>query len=246
MDLLLAAMPPPAHKTLAAWATDRLREEILSGHLAPGRRLYEQELASAMNISRTPVRDALRALEREHLVTIAPNRETVVTAHTATDVREIYQLRAALEGMAVRLAIEVAAEAVAAELFEIARHMGMALAAAEYGAVIDLDLNFHDVILRGARNVRLIDAAQRVHGQVRRYLSVSRHAVPSSEEYNLTLVEHAAIAEAVRDKQPDRAEALLRAHIIDRGEYIARVVGDRAASANPPGAVDMARRERSP
>jgi len=79
MDLLLAAMPPPAHKTLAAWATDRLREEILSGRLAPGRRLYEQELASAMHISRTPIRDALRALEREHLVTIAPNHETVVT-----------------------------------------------------------------------------------------------------------------------------------------------------------------------
>lgn len=245
MGRAFATMPAPAHKTLAAWATDRLREEILSGRLVAGHRLYEQELASAMNISRTPVRDALRALEREHLVTIAPNRETVVTAHSATDVREIYQLRAALEGMAVRLAITVAAEAVAAELFGIARHMAAALDAAEYDTVIELDLDFHDVILRGARNGRLIDAAQRVHGQVRRYLSVSRHA-PAPEEYALTLVEHVALAEAVRDKQPDRAEALMRAHIIDRGEYIARVVGDRAVSANLPGVADMARRERSP
>ncbi len=245
MGRLLAAMSVPAHKTLAAWATDRLREEILSGRLAAGHRLYEQELASAMNISRTPVRDALRALEREHLVTIAPNRETVVTAHTAADVREIYQLRAALEGMAVRLVIEVAAEAVAGELFAIERRMVAALAAAKYEAVLDLDLDFHDAILNGARNGRLIDAARRVHGQVRRYLSVSRQA-RSLEEYTLTLAEHTALARAVRDQQPDRAEALMRAHIIDRGEYIARVVGGHAASAGPASLADATPREHDP
>jgi len=228
MGRLLAAMSVPAHKTLAAWATDRLREEILSGRLAAGHRLYEQELASAMNISRTPVRDALRALEREHLVTIAPNRETVVTAHTAADVREIYQLRAALEGMAVRLVIEVAAEAVAGELFAIERRMVAALAAAEYEAVLDLDLDFHDAILNGARNGRLIDAAR------------------SLEEYTLTLAEHTALARAVRDQQPDRAEALMRAHIIDRGEYIARVVGGHAASAGPASLADATPREHDP
>ncbi len=244
MDALLAAMPP-THKTLAAWATDRLREAILSGRLAPGRRLYEQELASAMQISRTPVRDALRALEREHLVTIAPNHETVVTAHTAADVREIYQLRAVLEGMAVRLAIEAAPEAVAGALFGIVGRMAAALAAGEYDALIDLDLDFHDAILAGARNGRLVDAARRVHDQVRRYLSVPRHA-PEPEEYRLSLAEHTALAETVRDRQPDRAEALMRAHISDRGEYIARVVGGHAS---PPGAVgpaDAAQHQRYP
>jgi len=245
MDLLLAAMPPPAHKTLAAWATDRLREEILSGRLAPGRRLYEQELASAMHISRTPIRDALRALEREHLVTIAPNHETVVTAHTAADVREIYQLRAVLEGLAVRLAIEVTPETVAGALFGIERRMAVALAAGEYDALIDLDLDFHDAILDGARNGRLVDAARRVHDQVRRYLSVPRQA-PAPEEYRLSLAEHTALAEAVRDRQPDRAEALMRAHIIDRGEYIARVVGGHAPPAEPVGSADAARHERYP
>ena len=240
MGRLLAAMPAPAHKTLAAWATDRLREEILSGRLAPGHRLYEQELASAMNISRTPVRDALRALEREHLVTISPNRETVVTAHTAADVREIYQLRAALEGMAVRLAIGVAAEAVAEELFGIVRRMSTALAAAEYDTVTDLDLDFHDVILRGARNGRLVDAAQRVHGQVRRYLSIPLHA-PPPEEFGLSLAEHTVLAETVRDSRPDRAESLMRAHIIDRGEYIARIVDERAPPTGPGNLADTTR-----
>ena len=231
MGRLLAPMSAPAHKTLAAWATDRLREEILSGRLASGHRLYEQDLASAMHISRTPVRDALRALEREQLVTISPNRETVVTAHTAADVREIYQLRAALEGMAVRLAIGVAAEAIAGELFGIVRRMSTALAAGEYDTVTALDLDFHAVIVRGAGNGRLIDAARRVHGQVRRYLSVPPNA-PSPQEYGLSLADHTALAEAVRASQPDRAEALMRAHIRDRGEYIARIVGERPP---PPG-----------
>ncbi len=244
MDSLLAAMPP-AHKTLAAWATDRLRAEILSGRLAPGRRLYEQELASAMHISRTPIRDALRALEREHLVTISPNHETVVTAHTAADVREIYQLRAVLEGLAVRLAIEAAPETVAGALFGIVRRMTRALAAGEYDALIDLDLDFHDAILDGARNGRLVDTARRVHDQVRRYLSVPRLA-PAPEEYRLSLAEHTALAEAVRDRQPDRAEALMRAHIIDRGEYIARVVVGHAPPAEPVGSADAARHERYP
>ncbi len=227
---MLVAMPGPAHKTLAAWATDRLREEILAGRLVPGRRLYEHELAQAMKISRTPVRDALRELEREHLVTISPNRETVVTVHTAADVREIYQLRAALEGMAVRLVIGVAAEAVAAELFGVVGRMAAANVAAEYAALIDLDLDFHDAILRGARNGRLVDAARRVRGQIRRYLSVPLH-YPSFEEYGLSLAEHTGLAEAVREGLADRAEALMRAHIIDRGEHIARVVDDLARPA---------------
>ncbi len=244
MDALLAAMPP-THKTLAAWATDRLREEILSGRLAPGRRLYEQELASAMHISRTPVRDALRALEREHLVTIAPNHETVVTAHTAADVREIYQLRAVLEGLAVRLAIEAAPEAVAGALCGIVRRMATALAAGEYDALIDLDLAFHGAILDGARNGRLVDAARRVHDQVRRYLSVPRRD-PDPEEYRLSFAEHAALAAAVRDRQPDRAETLMRAHIIDRGEYIARVVGGQTAPQGAVGPADAARHQRYP
>jgi DNA-binding transcriptional regulator YhcF (GntR family) len=84
------------------------REMIAHSQLPAGQRLYEQELAARMGISRTPVRQAIRQLEGEGLVSIRANRETIVTDFTPTDVREIYQFRAAIEGMAAALAAGIA------------------------------------------------------------------------------------------------------------------------------------------
>jgi len=223
--LVAAPQPPP---TLAAWAVEQIRDLIVSGQLIPGERIYEAELAQRLGISRTPVREALQRLAREHLVKIHPNRETVVLAHAEHDVREIYQLRAALEGMAVRLLAlkgESAATSVAEQLFAVVEQMRVRIARQDYEELLDLDLTFHDAVLRATGNERLYDAALAVRSQTRRYLSVPLH-YPMPDEYHHTLAEHRAIAEAVRERQADLAERRMRAHIMDRGEHIARVVGN--------------------
>lgn len=235
-----APTPQPAPpRTLAAWAAAQIRDQILAGRLAPGQRIYEQELARALQVSRTPVREALRQLQREQLVTVYPNRETVITTHTAVDVREIYQLRAALEGMAARLAATADRAAVVPDLFATVARMHEAIDRGDYHELLDLDMAFHDVILRGAGNGRLAEAVLHVRAQTRRYLSVPLY-FPATEQYALSLTDHRTIAEAVRDGEPDLAERRMRTHIVERGEYIARVVASGAWPTAADGRSDAA------
>jgi DNA-binding GntR family transcriptional regulator len=225
---------------LAEWAAAQLRELIVSGQLPSGQRIYEQELAKRMGISRTPVREALRHLQREGLVSLTPNRETLVTVYTANDVREIYQVRAALEGMAARLAAEQRDDGEIEELFELFDQMKKVVAAGGTREIYtDIDLCFHDVILRAARNSRLTDAVQRLRSQTRRYLLFGlRTWDPAGMQHNLG--EHRAIAEAIRDCEPDLAEARMRSHImvssgitVRRMEEMERSASDAAAYAAP-------------
>jgi DNA-binding GntR family transcriptional regulator len=214
----------PAFKTLADWATAQLRESIVSGQLAPGQRVYEQDLATRMGISRTPVREALRHLHREGLVLLAPNRETVVASYTIQDVREIYQVRCALEGMAARLAAVNRAEAAMGRLFCLHDRMAAVVAAGgTREAYTDLDLEFHDVILGAAGNGRLSEALLHLRSQTKRHMLFSlRVWNPVGMQHNLG--EHEAVALAVRDRDPERAEAAMRRHISVSAEVVVRAL----------------------
>ncbi len=136
------SLATPPHKTLAGWAAAQLRDLIVSGQLAAGSRLYEGELATRMGVSRTPVREAIRRLEQAGLVTLHPNRETVVTQFTADDVREIYQLRAAVEGMAAYIAAERRAPEAAAVVLDVVAGMASALDRDDEPAYFQLDAAF--------------------------------------------------------------------------------------------------------
>src|SRR3982750_741569 len=87
-------------------ATELIRNAIIEGRLEPGRRLKEEELARELGISRTPVREALLVLQAEDLVVASPNRGATVRVHDARDLKEQYELRALLEGLATRRAAE--------------------------------------------------------------------------------------------------------------------------------------------
>lgn len=209
----------PTHKTLAEWAAAQLRDLILSGQLAPGERLVAHDLAARMGISRTPLREAIHQLEREGLVRVAPNRETIVTAYTAADVREIYQVRAALEGMAASLAARTTGltEPLNEQLFRMEEVIATNGGRERYA---DRDLAFHDVILRAANNHRLWEAVWRIRIQTRRYLLLSlRNWSPEGIRPNMD--EHIAIAEAIRVGDPRLAEERMRTHITISGERVA-------------------------
>lgn len=232
---MAATLTVPAFKTLADWAAAQLRELIISGQIAPGQRIYEQDLAERMGISRTPVREALRHLHREGLVCVAPNRETVVTTYTAHDVREIYQVRAALEGMAARLAAGLRDEQAVARLFELYAMMKEVVAAGgTREAYTDVDLQFHDVILRSAGNHRLSEAVLRLRSQTRRYLLFSlRHWDPAGMSMNLS--EHLAIAEMIRAREPDLAEERMRTHISVSAGHVVRALEQMERAAGSGG-----------
>ena len=195
---------------------------IVRGQLTAGARLFEHELAARMGISRTPIREAIRQLEREGLVTIHPNRDTIVTAFTSSDVREIYQFRAAIEGMGASLAAEMVHGLVGiAPLFQILATMEAALTAREQQDYLEGDIAFHDAVVEASGNSRLLEARLRVRDQTRRYLAFPLPRL-SIDSMRRNLAEHTRIAEAIRDGDSALAEKRMRVHVIYNGERIAR------------------------
>ncbi|MDR7484592.1 MAG: GntR family transcriptional regulator [Armatimonadota bacterium] len=99
------AKPSFDNGTLSQRVRDHLLHAILSNRLPPGTHLQEEEIAAQLGISRAPVREALRLLAAEDLVTIAPRRGAIVTSLSPREFLEVYQVRESLEGLAIRLAV---------------------------------------------------------------------------------------------------------------------------------------------
>lgn len=157
----LFELRPPLAKNASLVAVEVIREAIMDGRLAPGQRLKEEELARELGISRTPVREALLILQTDGLVEASPNRGATVRSYDLDDLGDLYMLRAALEGVAARLAAE---RATPRELAKLRRSCDRFDAVAGEGSLNDLvreNLVFHDAILDIAGNDRI---AQLVRG----------------------------------------------------------------------------------
>lgn len=147
---------PVEYSPLAEQVFANLREAILSGEIAPGARLVETAIAEEMHVSRGPVREALNRLEAEGMVEIRPRRGAFVAQLTKQDVWEIYTLRAALEGLAFRLAGESCSEEDVAHLQAIVKAMGRCAAEADVPGLSALDIQFHESIVELAGHRRLL------------------------------------------------------------------------------------------
>lgn len=135
----------------------RVRRAIMTGRLKPGDRLIEQTIAAEMQMSRGPVRDALRQLEQEGLIQIYRNRGTVVSTLGLRDAYEFYLVRGHLEGLAVRLACDYVDQSELAALSAIVAQMGTLHSAEEdWLHAAELDLAFHSRIVACSNNQSLI------------------------------------------------------------------------------------------
>ena len=136
---------------------ERLRAEIIRGDLRPREALSEIEIAERLNVSRTPVRESLQRLDSEGLIT-SHRRRWIVYEHTTDEIREIYEVRAALEGYSARLACLRATEDELAELAELRAEA--ANADLESDKRVDLNEHLHDSVLRFAHNGTLLKQAR--------------------------------------------------------------------------------------
>jgi DNA-binding GntR family transcriptional regulator len=201
-----------------------LRQDIIAGHLRPGDRLVERELAERFGISRVPVREAIRALVAEGFVHFETPRRTVVRRLTPNDVRELFELREALEVYAAGLA---ATRATPEDLAEVAELLDRAAAATEAGdaeVITDINSRLHDSIVTIAGNTLLTAALEPVAGRL-------RWMTRRNEEWPQLLVEHRELYEAIASGDPDRARAHALAHV--RTNYrstVRHLFGDDAQS----------------
>lgn len=188
---------------------DNLRQAILERKLAPGQRLIERELVELTGVSRTSIREALRELAAEGLVTTIPNKGTVVTEVTVKEARQLYQVRSALEGLAGRLFVENATSAQRRAL-ENALHAVERAAGKGSPALLAAKDKFYDVLFEGAGNEALRSMAGTLNARVNLLRSLSLSMPGRSTE---SLAELAEIVAAVEANDADATAKACSHHV---------------------------------
>jgi DNA-binding GntR family transcriptional regulator len=202
--------PLDGKASFAERAYQEIRKAVLDGRLSPGAHLSVPDLAQRLGVSRSPVREAVARLEREGLAVSSPHRGAVVAPMSGEDLRQLYDLREALEGLAARLAASNAADEELTELQQRwERHAGIV----EQGDIdqhVGADLAFHARVAEFARNRRLREMLGLLTAQIRVAL-YSTAAQPGNPQ--LAIREHRALLDALLQHDPDLAEQRARAHV---------------------------------
>ncbi|OJU85853.1 MAG: hypothetical protein BGO11_17730 [Solirubrobacterales bacterium 70-9] len=210
-DLAVPSSLPRGEKTSVS-AARVLREAIFSGELRPGETLGEANLASQLGISRTPIREALVLLRGEGLVETPPNRPAAVRNFTAGDLREMHSLRAVLEGYAARTAAPNLTDRQIGELERsVDRYASLMDNDAMLGELVGENFTFHNTIIEAAGSERLELMIRQTTAMPLIYRSYMTY---SKENRDSALQDHRKILAALRDRDPERAESLMKAHVL--------------------------------
>jgi DNA-binding GntR family transcriptional regulator len=217
-----------AQRPLARAVQDELESLILSGTLGPGERLNEVALARRLGVSRGPVREAARALERFGLVTVIMNRGAFVRALTLDDAMEAYQLTAVLFGFA---AMRVAADSSASQALELrglVDAMDDRAAATDRDGFFDLNLRFHERILAFAGN-REIEAVYRAY--TKKLLLFRRRSFEPGGNMGRANAEHRRLLEAILASDPELARRCAEDHgRAGRARFLAAIANGEAGA----------------
>jgi DNA-binding GntR family transcriptional regulator len=218
----LAEALDESRRSLADQVHDALRREIVQGALPPGLRLVEPRVAAELNVSRTPVREALRKLEQEGLVESQRGGPGLYVAQlTRQSVEDLVGVRAVLEGYAARLACERASSEHLATIRAAHEAGARAVDAKDVEALVRANNLFHDTITEASNSPRCIELVSTLRDWVVRY---RRSILESPEAQMRSLQEHAVILEALESRDGRYAEHELRSHISGIVEQIIGVL----------------------
>jgi DNA-binding GntR family transcriptional regulator len=209
------ALAPASRAVLSDSVADILRDAILDGSLKPGQPLRENALARELEVSRSPIREALIQLERERLVDSRINRSAVVRTPSAKEIRQVYTIRAALEGIAARWAAENATPALVAQLRRKADDLNEATIAAGDDAdqrALNQAIDFHDVIAEAANSVELQRLLQSLRNQIKLVMAAGLASLTTRRADEIH-AEHLALIAAIAEHDGDRAERLASEHV---------------------------------
>ena len=196
-----------------------LREAILKGDLKPGERLMELQLAAQLGVSRTPIREAIRKLELEGLVLMIPRRGAEVAEITEKSLRDVLEVRGALEELAVDLACDRITNEDIQNLKEAAKEFEAALQGGDVTEYAEADVKFHDIIYHATDNQRLIQLLYNLREQMYRYRV---EYLKRKEMHSILLEEHEHIIECIEKRDNQAAKLAISTHV----ENQARTVSD--------------------
>ncbi len=203
-----------------------LRNEILSGRYLAGMRIKQEEIARTLGLSRIPVRDAIQRLLAEGFVTLQPDRGVVVTRLTAEDISELFEIRAALEALAVQLSAPRVEETFLADGEEILNRMDRARG--DISLWIRRHEEFHEHLAASSNRSRLMAQARHYRHMVEPYV---RFYATTYHDPEMEGAEHRRLLETMKMQNPELAREAMTAHVMTAAQ---RVI-DYIARANPPG-----------
>lgn len=198
------------HKPLREMVYEELKIQILTGAIVPGTRMMEVELAEEMGVSRTPIREAIRKLEKEGLVTIEPRRGAYASMISTQDMVEILEVRQDLEGLAAYFAATRMNDEEMDELRRIAEKYNQAVAAGSMQDMIRYDTQFHRLIVDSCNNKILVNMVEQLQELVLRFRYIYYDNFKRAENMP---EEHREIIEAIDSGDENRARAAADVHI---------------------------------
>jgi len=222
-------------ETLAVRVANQLSRLIITGRLAPGTKLVETGLARRLGVSRAPLREAVKELERIGLVTKESRRGARVVELTARDVKEIYEVKAMLEGLAARLAAERTTTPEMARLKAIFERMQALATRGERAGYLAASRRFHQTFIDASGNARLIQMYEAMSRQI---WWLGTIILTQSDRHETSFHEHREIMEALLARDAKRAQTVAEDHVRRGGElffeqFLWGKVGHRGARALP-------------
>ena len=189
---------------------ESLRAAIVDGRLAPGRRLVEKDLCQMLGVSRPSVREALRALEVEGLISSIPNRGPVVTELTPEDAASIYQVRGALESLAAELFTINASEESIADLRRAATELEIAYDSGDVSRMITAKRVFYDILFEGSENNVIAEVLRTMNARITRLRAMG---LASPERRIRSRDEIRELVDALARRDTQTAATLSRRHV---------------------------------
>ena len=187
-----------------------LRQAILRGELKPGERLMEIQLANKLGVSRTPIREAIRKLELEGLVLMIPRKGAEVAEITEKNMRDVLEVRKALEELAVQLACEKITDEEIEEMKKAAEEFKMILKSKDITEIAEADVRFHDIIYMATDNQKLIHLLNKLREQMYRYRV---EYLKNPDVHEQLIQEHEEIVYHIKRREKVEATAVTCQHI---------------------------------
>ena len=207
------------HRPLREIVYEQLKRQILTGRITPGTRMMEVELADEMGVSRTPVREAIRKLEKEGLVTIEPRRGANASDISVKDMVDTLEVREDLEGLAAALAAERMTEEQIDELVKITEGYSEAILNSDTEKIIHYDEKFHKHIVSCSGNKTLIQLSEIVQELALRFRYIY---YDDFSRYENMPVEHRQIIAAITGGDADTARMSADSHVKKLKEFVIR------------------------
>ena len=205
-----------------------LRQAILRGELKPGERLMEIQLANKLGVSRTPIREAIRKLELEGLVLMIPRKGAEVAEITEKNMRDVLEVRKALEELAVQLACDKITKEEIEEMKKAAEDFKKILKSKDITEIAEADVRFHDIIYMATDNQKLIQLLNNLREQMYRYRI---EYLKKKECYPQLLNEHQTIIDAIAGHDKELATKLTSQHIKNQAETVVGTIREKEENA---------------